>query len=76
MELGAFGIRVNAVAPGLTDTDMGRMTSEEVKTIALSRNIMKRLGQPEEIADAVVFLGSDLSRFMTGQVLRVDGGLL
>ena len=76
VELGAFGIRVNAVAPGLTDTDMGRMTSEEVKTIALSRNIMKRLGQPEEIADAVVFLGSDLSRFMTGQVLRVDGGLL
>ena len=76
VELGAFGIRVNAVAPGLTDTDMGRMTSEEVKTIALRRNIMKRLGQPEEIADAVVFLGSDLSRFMTGQVLRVDGGLL
>ena len=75
-ELAPDGIRVNAVAPGLTDTDMGRMTSEEVKTIALSRNIMKRLGQPEEIADAVVFLGSDLSRFMTGQVLRVDGGLL
>lgn len=76
VELGTFGVRVNVIAPGLTDTDMGGITSEEVKAAALSRNIMKRLGQPEEIADAVVFLASDLSRFMTGQVLRVDGGLL
>lgn len=76
VELGGFGIRVNAIAPGLTDTDMGGVTSEEVKAIAVSRNVMKRLGKPEEIADAVVFLASDLSRFMTGQTLRVDGGLL
>ncbi len=76
VELGGFGIRVNAIAPGLTDTDMGGITSEEVKAAAMSRNIMKRMGEPEEIADATVFLASDLSRFMTGQTLRVDGGLL
>lgn len=76
VELGSFGIRVNALAPGLTDTDMGSITSEEVKAIAVSRNVMKRLGKPEEIADAAVFLASDLSRFITGQTLRVDGGLL
>lgn len=76
VELGSFGIRVNAVAPGLTDTDMGGMSSEEVRAAAMSRNVMKRLGRPEEIADAAVFLASDLSRFMTGQTLRVDGGLL
>lgn len=76
VELGGFGIRVNAIAPGLTDTDMGGITSEEVKAIAISRNVMKRLGKPEEIADAAVFLASELSRFMTGQTLRVDGGLL
>lgn len=76
VELGSFGIRVNALAPGLTDTDMGGITSEEVKAIAVSRNVMKRLGKPEEIADAAVFLASDLSRFITGQTLRVDGGLL
>lgn len=76
VELGSFGIRVNALAPGLTDTDMGGITSEEVKAIAVNRNVMKRLGKPEEIADAAVFLASDLSRFITGQTLRVDGGLL
>lgn len=76
IELGQFGIRVNAIAPGLTDTDMGRLTPRETTEIAIGRNAMKRLGRPEEIADTAVFLASDLSRFMTGQVLRVDGGLL
>lgn len=76
VELGAFHIRVNVVAPGLTATDMGNSMSSEDEAIALSKNIMKRKGEPEEIADVVVFLGSDMSRFMTGQVVRVDGGLL
>ena len=49
--------------------------SEEDEAIALSMNIMKRKGRPEEIADAVVFLGSDMSSFITSQTLRVDGGL-
>ena len=60
IDLGAFGIRVNAIAPGLTSTDMGNSMSEE----------------PEEIANAVAFLGSDLSSFITKQVICVDGGLL
>ena len=76
LELGTFGIRVNVVAPGLTATDMGNSMSPEDEAIAVSRNIMGRKGEPEEIADAVVFLASDMARFITGQVLRVDGGLL
>ena len=75
-ELGAYGIRVNAVAPGLTSTDMGNSMSEEDEKIALEMNIMKRKGEPDEIADVVAFLASEMSRFMTGQCLRVDGGLI
>lgn len=75
VELGNFGIRVNALAPGLTATDMGNSMSEEDEAIALSMNIMKRKGRPEEIADAAVFLGSDMSSFITAQTIRVDGGL-
>ena len=76
LEFGKFGIRVNVVAPGLTATDMGNSMGSEDDAIAVSRNIMRRKGEPEEIADAVVFLASDMARFITGQVLRVDGGLL
>jgi 3-oxoacyl-[acyl-carrier protein] reductase len=75
VEFGVYGIRVNAIAPGLTDTDMGAGMSEEDEAIALSMNIMHRKGKPEEIADVAVFLGSDMSSFVTAQVLRVDGGL-
>lgn len=75
-EFGNYGIRVNAVAPGLTSTDMGNSMSEEDEKIALEMNVMKRKGEPVEIADVVAFLASDMSRFMTGQCLRVDGGLI
>lgn len=75
VELGNYNIRVNAIAPGLTATDMGNSMSLEDEEIALSMNIMKRKGRPEEIADATVFLGSDMSSFITAQTLRVDGGL-
>ena len=76
IELGVYSIRVNAVAPALTDTDMAKGMSQEDTEIAISRNIMKRKGKPEEIADSVLFLASDMASFITGQILRVDGGLL
>lgn len=76
IELGATNIRVNTVAPGLTDTDMGSMMKKELEEDTLSRLIFKRKAKPEEIADAVLFLASDMSTFITGQVLRVDGGML
>lgn len=75
-ELGHFGIRVNGVAPGLTNTDMGNALKENEEAIALSMSILGRKAEPEEIADVVLFLASDLSRFMTAQILRVDGGML
>lgn len=76
VELGKFGIRVNVVAPGLTDTDMGNSNSKEYDNIAVSRNIMGRKGKPEEIASTIAYLASDKASFITGQVIRVDGGLL
>lgn len=76
IELGEFGIRVNAVAPSLTDTDMGNSMTEEDEKKALSMNIMHRKGTTREIANAVLFLASDRSSFITAQTIRVDGGLL
>ncbi len=76
LELGPMGIRVNAVAPGLTDTELASTMSEEDENIAMQRCIMKRRAKPEEVADAVAFLASDMSSFITSHILRVDGGLL
>ena len=75
-ELANYNIRVNAIAPGLTETDMMKgSTPESVLQDTLRRSCMKRVGKPEEIANATLFLSSVLSSYITGQVLRVDGGM-
>jgi 3-oxoacyl-[acyl-carrier protein] reductase len=76
LELGSRNIRCNAVAPGFIETEMTAVLDE--KTVQSWRDgiPMKRGGQPEEVANACVFLGSDLSSYISGQVLQVDGGML
>jgi 3-oxoacyl-[acyl-carrier protein] reductase len=74
-ELGARGIRVNAIAPGFIDTDLTRGLAPEVRERALASIRLGRLGQAQDVANAAVFLGSDLSSYVTGQVLGVDGGM-
>lgn len=74
-EVAENNIRVNVVAPGMIATDMGAEIGDDLKNEMLSRVIMKRMGNPEEIANAIAFLGSDLSSYMTAQVIRVDGGV-
>jgi NAD(P)-dependent dehydrogenase (short-subunit alcohol dehydrogenase family) len=71
------GIRVNAVAPGTIATELARnavLGSDEARQRIMSRTPMKRLGEPEEIADVVAFLLSDAASYMTGQIVYVDGG--
>ena len=74
-ELGNFNIRVNAVAPGVINAGVSEFMALELKKNIANRNIMKRLGEPNEIANVVMFLASDLASYMTSQVIRVDGGM-
>ena len=74
-ELAQYNIRVNGIAPGLIDTDMGHQVDDHLRKKVLSKVIMNRLGTPEEIANVVAFLASDLSSYITGQIIRVDGGM-
>jgi acetoacetyl-CoA reductase/3-oxoacyl-[acyl-carrier protein] reductase len=75
-EVGAFGIRVNAIAPGWIETPMTATAPEEARQRALAESPLGRLGEPDDVARATMFLVSDLARHITGQVLRVDGGQL
>lgn len=76
LELGSRGIRCNAVAPGFIETEMTGVLDEKVVQAWRDAIPLKRGGQPEDVANACVFLGSDLSSYVSGQVLQVDGGLL
>lgn len=72
-ELGPLGIRVNAVAPGITYTDMMRAVPKEVIEPLIAKIPLRRLGQPEDIANAFVFLASEKASYITGAILNVDG---
>jgi len=73
--LGPRGIRVNAVAPGVIDTDMSNFTKTEAgREVVLGMQALKRIGKPEDVADVVAFLASDAARWITGASIPVDGG--
>jgi len=74
-ELAPYNIRVNAVAPGLTDTGMAGQMEEKAYKEMVEKSDFKRLGKPEEIANLVVWLASDKATFITGQIYRADGGM-
>ena len=75
-ELGVHNIRVNSIAPGLTDTDMMKENhKKEIVDDVISRISLRRLAEPQEIANVVLMLSSDLSSYITGQNIRVDGGM-
>ncbi len=75
-ELASRGITVNAVAPGFIDTDMTSVLSDKVKEGAAAQIPLGTFGQPEDVAAAVAFLASEEGRYITGQVLHVDGGMV
>lgn len=74
-EVASRGVRVNAIAPGFIDTDMTAGLPEKAREAMLGQIPLRRIGRPEEIAAVVVFLAGDNSSYVTGQVLRVDGGM-
>jgi 3-oxoacyl-[acyl-carrier protein] reductase len=75
-ELASRGITVNAVAPGLIETDMTTVLSEEIRQNILKNVPLGKLGEPEDIAGAVAYLASAEAKYVTGQVLTVDGGMV
>ena len=74
-EVGARGIRVNCIAPGFIETDMTAVLKEDYVKAMLDTVPMKRGGKPEDIANVALFLASDMSSYVTGQVIGVDGGM-
>ena len=75
LECAARGIRVNAVAPGFIETDMTASLSDDMKAAYMAKIPLKSLGKPEDVANAVVYLASPLSDYMTGQTLHLNGGM-
>ena len=75
-ELGKYGIRVNAIAPGFVQTQMIEKMPDKIKEIMKDKSVLKRLGRPEDIANGYAFLASDDASFITGSVLSIDGGVV
>ena len=75
-EFGSRNVRVNAVAPGFINTQMANAVDQKILDQVIAQIPFKRMGEPQDIANAVLFLGSDLSTYITGQVLLVDGGMV
>ncbi|MCG9759920.1 SDR family oxidoreductase [Pseudoalteromonas sp. S4498] len=76
VELADSGIRVNAIAPGVTSTDMAEEMDEQAKIDLVAKSLLKKAAIPQDIANTALFLCSDLATHITGQVLNVDGGLI
>ena len=74
-EVGSRGVRVNAIAPGFIATDMTGALKEDLQKIMIDRTLLKRAGTPEDIANTALYLASDLSSYVTAQVIGVDGGM-
>ncbi len=74
-EYGKYGVTCNAIAPGYIDTDMPKELSAERKKEIIDCTLLKRIGRPNDIAELVVFLASDKASFITGEVIKIDGGL-
>ena len=74
-EVGSRGVRVNAVAPGFIDTEMTQAVKQEIRDGWVQQIPLRRAGQVEDVANTVLFLASDMSTYITGQVIGVDGGL-
>jgi 3-oxoacyl-[acyl-carrier protein] reductase len=75
VELADKGVRVNALAPGVIDTDMVKAVPEDIILKRINQMSLKRLGLVDEVSNAILFLASDLSDYITGQVIRIDGGI-
>jgi 3-oxoacyl-[acyl-carrier protein] reductase len=74
-ELASKGVRVNAIAPGVIATDMNKIVPENIIADNISKMKIKRLGEADEVAKTILFLASDLSNYITGQIIRIDGGI-
>lgn len=76
LELGTMGIRVNGIAPGVTDTEMGDQMDEEARSKLIMSSILKKAAIPQDISNLALFLASNLSSHITGQIINVDGGMI
>ena len=75
-EVGRYNIKVNTIAPGLTNTDMMKInTPDKILKEEISKLSLKRIAEPDDIANVALFLSANLSDYITGQVIRVDGGM-